>query len=122
MRPGGFSHCKGGYMQDIRFILPDYYRIVECRDDRWYFKKVNPFYTRLPIQIDFQDIKLLYGISQQQIVNELFQMKNGEIGFYLVNLRQKRYYYCGTDSKSVKAMLHSLGIGRNEPTRGNRDE
>lgn len=109
-------------MQDITFILPDYYRIVECRNDLWYFKSIKPFHTRVPIQIDFRDIRLLYGISQQQIVNELFQMKKGEAGFYLVNLRQKRYYYCGTDSESVKTMLRYLGIGRNDPAHGDSNE
>ncbi|MFB2979160.1 hypothetical protein [Microseira sp. BLCC-F43] len=41
-------------------------------------------------------------------------MKGGQTGFYLANLRHKRYYYCGIDVVDIKAMLRSLGIGRDD--------
>ena len=102
-------------MHNLRLIVPHYYRIVECREGRWFFKKTTRFYNLLPIAVDFQDLELLYGISKQQIVNEMFRMKEGQTGFYLANLRHKRYYYCGIDVADIKAMLRSLGIGRDDP-------
>lgn len=102
-------------MQNSQLILPDYYRVIECCGDLWHFKKMTPFYTRIPISIDYNDFELLYGISKQQVINEAARIRQGEPGFYLVNLRQKRYYYCGKQSKDVRAMLLSLGIGRSDP-------
>ena len=97
-----------------KLIVPDYYRIIECCEGRWFFKAVKPFHTLLPITIDYEDTELLYGISKQQVINQAAQFRSGEEGFYLVNMRRKRYYYCGLEADSVKVMLLSLGVGRSD--------
>ncbi len=73
------------------------------------------FYRQLPIAVDLQDFELLYGISKQQVVVELFRINGGKAGYYLANLRRKQYYYCGEDWESIRVTLRSLGIGRDDP-------
>jgi hypothetical protein len=57
----------------------------------------------------------LFGITKNQIVIELFRTGGGKPGYYLANVRDKKYYYCGQDWESVKLTLKELGIGRDEP-------
>lgn len=99
-------------MSDSVVIHPDYIRIAERKPGGWLLKTGKMFYKRLPIPVDFQDFELLYGISKQQVVTELFRINGGKAGFYLADLRHKQYYYCGLLFDDVKATLLRLGIGR----------
>ncbi|PMB08215.1 hypothetical protein CEN49_10605 [Fischerella thermalis CCMEE 5273] len=57
------------------------------------------------------DFELLYGITKQQIAIELFRINGGKAGYYLANLRGKKFYYCGIEPGGVKNKLLELGIG-----------
>ena len=50
-----------------------------------------------------------------KILVELFRINGGKPGYYLANVRDKKYYYCGQDWAGVKTKLRELGIGTNEP-------
>ncbi|MCC5640644.1 hypothetical protein LC593_33395 [Nostoc sp. CHAB 5844] len=100
---------------DTNIYIPDYYRVIERVPGGWHFKEGELFHKRLPISIDFNDFELLYGINKQQVAAELFYLERGKAGYYLANLRQKKYYYCGTEPQGVKLKLRSLGIGRDDP-------
>ena len=102
-------------MSDLTVVHPDYIRIVERKPGGWSFKKGRMFYKRLPIAIDFQDFQLLYGVSDQEVAIELFRVNGGKAGYYLANLRHKKYYYCGLDWEDVRTTLRKLGIGRADP-------
>lgn len=103
-------------MSDSKVIHPEYIRLIERIPGGWFFKKGKPFYKRLPIaSADLDDFELMYGISKQQVTIELFRINGGKLGYYLANLRNKKYYYCGLDSENVKTTLQSLGIGRADP-------
>lgn len=103
-------------MSDSNVTHPDYIRIVERVPGGWMFKKGRLFHKRVPIaSADLDDFELMYGISKQQAAVELFRVNGGKAGYYLADLRHKRYYYCGTDSEAIKATLLTLGIGRAEP-------
>jgi hypothetical protein len=103
-------------MSDSKVTHPDYIRILERKPDGWVIKKGRLFYKRLPIaSVDMNDLKLMYGISEQQILVELFRINGGKVGFYLADLRHKQYYYCGLTIDEVKTKLRELGIGRNDP-------
>lgn len=65
--------------------------------------------------INVNDIEALYGLTEEQIIVELFRHYKGKLGFYLVNLRQQKYYYCGLTWGDAKAKLLDLGIGRADP-------
>jgi len=102
-------------MSDTTVLVPDYYRVLECRSGEWFLKKTKVLLRNLPIDVDFDDFELLYGISREKVAVELFRINGGRDGYYLVNLRKKQYYYCGTEADEVKTKLRSLGIGRDEP-------
>jgi hypothetical protein len=95
-------------------FAPDYYRVFERLVGGWQLKASKFFVKKLPV--DFDDFKLLYGISKQQVAVELFRINGGKAGYYLVNLRSKKYYYCGSDPTSVKTKLKLLGIGCDDPS------
>ena len=95
---------------------PDYYRIVERVSKGWLFKKGELFYTTLPFAVDMSDFELLYGISKLQVAIELRKINGDKVGYYLADLRNKKYYYCGTEPEGVRAKLQTLGIGRDDPT------
>ena len=99
-------------MSHSAVIHPDYICIVERKPGGWLFKTGKMFYKRLPIAVDFQDFELLYGISKQQVVTELFRVNGGKAGYYLADLRHKQYRYCGLSPVDVKTTLLRLGIGR----------
>lgn len=103
-------------MSDSKIVHPDYIRLVQRVPGGWLFKQGRLFYKRLPISsTDLDDFELMYGISKQQVTVELFRINGGNLGYYLVNLRDRKYYYCGSDSENVRTALLNLGIGRVSP-------
>ncbi|MEX0267808.1 hypothetical protein AB3R30_01575 [Leptolyngbyaceae cyanobacterium UHCC 1019] len=105
-------------MSNSSVIYPDYIRIVERKPGGWLIKQGTLFYKRLPFAIDWQDFELLYGVSKQQMSVELFRINGGKAGYYLADLRHKRYYYCGLEFEDVKTLLHQLGFGGSDPNEG----
>lgn len=100
-------------INDTTVILPDYIRIIERKSGGWLFKAMKPFLTRK--SVDINDFSVLYGISQEQILIELFRINGGKLGFYLANLRSFQFYYCGLEAESVKSKLIEIGIARADP-------
>jgi hypothetical protein len=94
-------------------FAPDYYRVFERVVGGWRLKVGKFFYKKL--SVDFDDFELLYGISKQQVAVELFRINGGKAGYYLANLRSKKYYYCGYKPEAVGDTLKRLGIGRDDP-------
>lgn len=97
---------------DTTIIYPSYFRIFECRNGRWFIKNLEAFVTTTTT--NHEDIKALYGITEGQIVVELFRINAGKSGYYLANIQDKKYYYC-VDRDGVKKKLLELGIGREDP-------
>lgn len=98
---------------DDTIIYPSYFRILECRSGKWSIKNTDIFVGK-PNPKD-NDISSLFGITEQQLIIELFRINGGKSGFYLANLRDKKYYYCGLTRDGLKVQLRSLGIGRDDP-------
>lgn len=73
------------------------------------------FYRTCQLLVDMEDYELLYGISKQQVAFELFRINAGKAGYYLADLRHKKYYYCGEDAKDIKMVVRSIGIGSAAP-------
>ncbi|GBO54807.1 hypothetical protein APA_2858 [Pseudanabaena sp. lw0831] len=44
-------------------------------------------------------------------------MRRGKVGYYLVNLRDKKYHCCGSNWQDVQENLLNLGIGKREVKR-----
>lgn len=102
---------------DDTIIYPEYFRILECRSGKWFIHNTDIFIGKPDPKDD--DIASLFGITEQQLVIELFRINVGKSGFYLVNLRDKKYYYCGLTRDDLKVKLRSLGIGREDPMDAN---
>ncbi|MBD3882157.1 hypothetical protein IFO70_10340 [Phormidium tenue FACHB-886] len=102
-------------------IHPFYFRIIKRDSAGWRFREGKVFYNPRAQPLDPEQIESRdrdYGLSDVDIVVELFRINGGKAGYYLVNLRDRKYYYCGEDWESIRTTLRSLGIGRDDPMEG----
>ncbi len=66
---------------------------------------------------DLTYIEKQYGLTGHQVVIELFRINGGKPGYYLANLRDRKYYYCGPKWSDIRSTLQSLGIGKPDSTK-----
>lgn len=95
-------------------ISPAHFGIFQREEARWNTWDAKVFHNPGK-PIDVNDIEALYGLTEEQVIVELFRCYEGRLGFYLVNLRDRKYYYCGLEWSNIKAKLLELGIGRVDP-------
>lgn len=100
-------------MSRTSIIHPLHFQIIQREGTTWYFKYGNIFYNCAGESIPETDRERLFGITKNQIVIELFRLNGGMSGYYLANLRDKKYYYCSQDWEGIKLKLQELGIGKN---------
>lgn len=62
-----------------------------------------------------EDLFSLFDTSMEKIAAELRRINNAKQGYYIANILNKKYYYCGTEWEDVKIKLKELGIGRDDP-------
>ena len=97
-------------------VFPIYFQIVKKSGKDWIFKQSGKvFYNPLGQKVCLSDREKSFNLTKEKIALELFRLKAGRDGYYLANLKDKRYYYCGTEWEDVKTQLRSLGIGREDP-------
>lgn len=99
----------------FKFIYPAYFLTVECKGRSWVFSYDSVFYRSENSTMEVIHRELEYGLTKEKIVIELFRVGAGKEGHYLVNLRDKKYYYCGLNLDDIKIVLQELGIGRDDP-------
>ncbi len=97
-----------------RFVCPFHYQVYRREGASWFvIDPVRMFYnpTNTPTAPeDLTYIERQYGLTAHQVAIELFRINGGKPGYYLVNLRDRKYYYCGSDSEDIKCTLQQLGI------------
>lgn len=102
----------------MSIIHPIRFRVIERKitpeKSYWHFIKGKSFYNPLNLPSE-GDIEFMFGTTKKKVVVELFRINGGKPGYYLADLRNEEYYYCGTEWNSVKTQLRSLGIGRPDP-------
>ncbi|BAY42239.1 hypothetical protein NIES2111_66350 (plasmid) [Nostoc sp. NIES-2111] len=102
----------------MSIIHPSRFRVIErtITPERsyWHFLKRKSFYNPLNLPTE-GDIEFMYGTTKKKVVIELFRINGGQPGYYLADLQNKKYYYCGTESEDITGQLQSLGIGRPDP-------
>jgi len=97
-------------------VHPVYYRIIERRGNGWAFKEGSPFVNWFnEPTLAHEDIYAAFDTSMKKVAIELFRINGGKQGYYIANILDKKYYYCGTEWLDVKAKLLELGIGRPDP-------
>lgn len=107
-------------MSETPLVYPAYYRVVrrEIKDvGYWHFRKCEVFYNPSRLTLDFDKAEEHYGTTKSKVIIELFRINGGRVGYYLANLRDKQYYYCGEKEADVRIKLQSLGIGTHDPLR-----
>jgi hypothetical protein len=100
---------------NIDICIPSHLRIFYHNQGHWQHIKGESFYNLLGEPPDLEFATRKYDISREQLVIELFRVNGGKSGYYIGDLKQKQFYYCGDNSDSVLAQLRSLGIGRDDP-------
>ena len=98
----------------MTIIYPYYFRILERQADGWALTGMQIFYNHDDRTYNLDDIWADYGITKQKLIIELFREFEGKLGYYLADLKHKKYYYCGLTDKDIQETLYSIGIGRRE--------
>lgn len=91
-------------------VYPAYYYFVE-RDSvagAWNFKYGETFYNPGEEPFNHSEKERYFGLTKRQIATELFRINGGKSGWYLVDMRSRKYYYCGMEKDNAKALLRSL--------------
>jgi len=99
-----------------KIFHPVHYRIIKHHGNFWSFTLSSPFATLSESPIpSFEEVLATFNITVKQIVTELFKINGGNAGYYLADIKEQKYYYCGTEWDDVKAKFLELGIGRTDP-------
>jgi hypothetical protein len=103
-------------MLDTTIIRPIYYRIIERRGNGWAFKQGEPFLNlfNAPL-LPQEDLFASFDTSMKKVAIELFRINGGKQGYYLANILDKKFYYCGTQWEDIKTKLRELGITKSDP-------
>lgn len=96
-------------------FYPAYIQIVEKKIDGWFYCPGEIILNLHNQTVDLLSIEERHGLTKQQIIIELFRLYSGKLGYYLINLPLKEYYYCGQTKQDVQKQLWNLGIGKEEP-------
>ena len=92
-------------------IFPDYFRVLERTPDGWILLGTKVFCSLNNRKYNPDDAWIQYGTTKQKLVVELFRQFQGKLGFYWVNLKDKKYYYCGLTNEDIQNTLFAIGIG-----------
>lgn len=95
-----------------KIIHPGYYFIFRRKPYSWvcFYSKV--FYNPKGKDTGFEETLTRYGLTKEHVFLELFKINAGKLGYYIANVRNRKYYYCGTEKIDIKVKFLSLGIGR----------
>ncbi|MBF2007136.1 MAG: hypothetical protein IGS49_17125 [Chlorogloeopsis fritschii C42_A2020_084] len=96
-------------------VMPYYFRTFSRSGTKWFVKNADVFYSERSTPIDLDDFQGLYGVSELDVIIELFRINGGKPGYYLANLKDRKYYYCGSEWEDIKVKLQELGIGAPKP-------
>ena len=102
-------------------IHPLHFLVVKRQGVTWYFKfdESEVFYNprNCPTPKTVDDLFHRFRLTASNVVTELFRLHGGKSGYYLANLRDKKYHYCGSSWQDVQETLLDLGIGKREVER-----
>lgn len=94
----------------VTFFTPAYIDIVHKTGDRWIRLKTTVVCNMSGRPHDPTQQFSKYGLTQKGVLVELYKRYQGLDGWYLTDLINKEYYYCGATSEDVERKLVELGI------------
>ena len=94
--------------------IPAYLQIVHRDWTGWHFRQPRKIiYAPTRHDSDFFTCREThYGLTKARIVLEFKLLTGGKLGWYLADMKNKTYYFCGADWEDVRAQVRALGIGR----------
>lgn len=102
-------------MSEDCIIRPVYIRIVIRYGTEWHFTKGKPFINLFNCPwLEQEYLFAAFDTSMKNVSIELFRINGGKAGYYLADIKDKKYYYCGLEWEDVKAKLLEIGIGRRD--------
>ncbi|HEY9735482.1 MAG TPA: hypothetical protein V6D06_04340 [Trichocoleus sp.] len=96
---------------------PARFRIVEREGNTWAIHRLGEAIYSPSGQSaqDPNDLEAMFGLKPSTVCIELFRINGGRPGYYLADLRDRKYYYCGETPETVTQKFYELGIGRPDP-------
>ena len=105
-------------MSTTKLLYPAYFQVARCDGKDWFFTKNKQFYNPsrilLPSNFKLTDKLSCFGTTMAKLVLEFKLIGSGQAGYYLADLQDWQYYYCGLTLEDVRLTLQNLGIGRPE--------
>lgn len=99
-----------------KLIHPFHYQIYRREGVDWFVKEGGKiFYNSTDQPVSLTHVEHQFGLTEEKVIIELFRINGGRSGYYLANLRDRQYYYCGVEWNDVKTTLQRLGLGRGDP-------
>ena len=98
-----------------KIYCPLHYRVYKREGGYFYSFSGKAVYNPNGISTNHNDVVRSYNILEEKVLIELFRINGGKEGFYLANVKDKKYYYCGNTWDDVQQQLLKLGIGREHP-------
>ncbi len=100
----------------MKIVMPYHYKVYKRKEAKWFTLDASKvFYNSTNVPLEMVNTEQKFGLITEQVIIELFRINGGRTGFYLANLRDREYYYCGLELIDMKATLQSLGISRPDP-------
>ena len=98
------------YSKMTSLFYPAYFKVIQ--------KVGNEYRTKAPTSIvnfsgkayQHDNRELKHGLSQTNILQELYLRYQGLEGWYLVHMPEREYYYCGSSIADVQDKLYELGV------------
>jgi hypothetical protein len=100
----------------MRICHPSYFRVYEKDDNSWYLYKGKKFFSQSNLSLQQGHLERRYGLSLSDIVLQFFQIGRGRPGFYLANLKERQFYFCGNSPQDIQHKFRELGISPPDPT------
>ena len=94
----------------ISFFTPGYIDIVQKTGDRCMRLKTSAILNTSSKPYDPSEKYSKFGLTPMSILGELYKRYQGLDGWYLVQMAEKKYYYCGATAEDVNKKLVELGI------------
>lgn len=91
-------------------FYPAYIQIINRKNNGWFHSRGDELFYLSERKIDWIDREKYFGLTKSQILKELFCRYQGKLGYYLVNLAEREYYYCGLSVDDIQEKLYELGI------------
>ncbi len=95
-------------------FYPGYIQIIKRKPNGWFHSSADELLKLSDNEFDWLNREKYFGLTKNQILKELFCRYQGKLGYYLIHLSRREYYYCGVDLDDVQEKLWDIGIGRKD--------